>query len=88
MKLTRALCCVLVLIAWTIELPAQTVTGTINGTVTDATGSVIPAIKVEVVNQNTGLKRTATGSEIGTFTVSLLPPGIYTVSVTKDGFAG
>lgn len=84
----RTLRCVLVLFLAAIEVSAQTVTGTINGTVTDATGSVIPAAKVEVLNQNTGLKRTATGSEIGTFTVSLLPPGIYSVSVTKEGFAG
>ncbi len=71
-----------------IRMAAQTVTGTINGTVTDAGGSVIPGFLVEIVNENTGLKRSATGSEVGTFTVPLLPPGIYTVSISKEGFAG
>jgi hypothetical protein len=67
-------------------LRAQTVTGTINGTVTDATGSVIPGAVVDILNQTTSLKRSATSSEIGTFTVTLLPPGSYTVSISKPGF--
>lgn len=37
---------------------AQTVSGTILGTVTDASGSVIPHAKVTVVNEGTGLTRT------------------------------
>jgi len=72
----------------TEHLPAQTVSGTINGTVTDATGSVLPGVNVEVANQTTGLQRTTTGSEIGTFTVPALPPGIYTITVSKPGFTG
>src|SRR5258706_1124097 len=88
MKSNRALGCVLGALFLAAELAGQTVNGTINGTVTDATGSVIPGFAVEVVNQTTGLKRSATGSEIGTFTVPLLPPGLYTVSISKDGFTG
>ena len=88
MKSNRALGCVLGALFLAAELAGQTVNGTINGTVTDATGSVIPGFAVEVINQTTGLKRSATGSEIGTFTVPLLPPGLYTVSISKDGFTG
>src|ERR1700682_6414381 len=65
---------------------AQTVEGSINGTVVDQSGSVIPASSVEIVNQSTHLTRTAVTSGIGTFTVPLLPPGFYTVLVSKDGF--
>ncbi len=88
MKFQRTLGFIAVLWLASLRLPAQTVTGTINGTVTDATGSVIPGFAVDVLNQNTGLKRAASGSEIGTFTVPLLPPGFYTVSISKPGFAG
>src|ERR1051325_7500520 len=70
----------------TIETRSQTVTGTVNGTVTDATGSVIPGAGVEVTNQTTGLKRSGSTSEIGTFTVPLLPPGLYTINISKEGF--
>lgn len=69
-------------------MQAQTVAGSLNGTVTDPTGSVVPGASVEVLNQSTGLKRSGSTSEIGTFTIALLPPGVYTVTVTKDGFAG
>ena len=79
---------ILALVLMTKHLPAQTVSGTINGTVTDATGSVLPGVNVEVANQTTGLQRTTTGSEIGTFTVPALPPGIYTITVSKPGFTG
>src|SRR5260370_6506450 len=65
---------------------AQTVEGSISGTVVDQSGSVIPASSIEIVNQSTRLTRTAATSGIGTFTVPLLPPGFYTVSVSKDGF--
>jgi hypothetical protein len=34
---------------------AQTTTGTISGTVKDATGAVLPNTQIQVVNQDTGL---------------------------------
>jgi hypothetical protein len=70
-----------------LPLAAQTVEGSINGTVADQTGSVIVDASVEIVNQVTGQNRTATTSANGTFTVPSLSPGFYTVSVSKTGFA-
>jgi len=64
----------------------QTVEGSISGTVVDQSGSVIASSEVGVVNQSTHLRRTAATSGIGTFTVPMLPPGVYTVSVSKEGF--
>ena len=55
---------------------AQTVEGSISGTVVDQSGSVKAASSIEIVNQSTHLKRTAVTSGIGTFTVPLLPLGI------------
>jgi hypothetical protein len=88
MRLARVSVCMSAFLLLSYDLRAQTVSGAINGTVTDATGSVIPGFVVEAVNQDTGLKRSASGSEIGTFNLPLLPPGLYTVSITKEGFTG
>jgi hypothetical protein len=65
---------------------AQSIDGSITGTVLDSTGSVISGCAIEVVNQATGLTRAAITSGIGTFTVPFLVPGLYAVSAAKEGF--
>lgn len=61
-------------------------TGTIQGTVTDASNSVIAAAAVTVTNQDTGVQTATTTNGEGSFTVPAIPPGTYSVSVTKSGF--
>ena len=65
---------------------AQQVTGDIVGTVTDATGALVPNANVIVKNVGTEEIRTGVSSEKGEFTFALLPPGTYTVSVDAKGF--
>ena len=65
---------------------AQSVSGTILGTVTDASGSVVPSAKVTVVNEGTGLTRTVQADSKGEFTVPSLPTGRYTVIAELAGF--
>src|SRR4029077_8410888 len=65
---------------------AQTFRGTILGTVTDSSGSSVAGATVVVKNTNTGLSRTVTTSEDGTYSVPELPIGTYSVSVEKAGF--
>ena len=65
---------------------AQTFRGTILGTVTDSTGASIAGAAVAVKNLNTGLSRTVSTSEDGTYAVPELPIGTYTVTVEKEGF--
>ncbi|HEY1423072.1 MAG TPA: TonB-dependent receptor [Candidatus Acidoferrum sp.] len=65
---------------------AQTFRGTILGTVTDSSGSSIAGAAVAVKNVNTGLSRTVSTSEDGTYAVPELPIGTYTVTVEKAGF--
>jgi hypothetical protein len=61
-------------------------TSTINGTVTDTSGAVIPGANVLVKNAATaGTFEAVTNSE-GQFTVPSLNPGKYTVTVTLAGF--
>jgi hypothetical protein len=66
--------------------PAQTTTGTIQGRVADATGSVVPSAKVTIANQATGVQQTLTTNAEGSFVQPYVLPGDYTVSVEKEGF--
>ncbi|MDX2268758.1 MAG: carboxypeptidase regulatory-like domain-containing protein [Bryobacter sp.] len=66
---------------------SQLGSGAISGTVQDPTRQVIPDAKIVVVAQATGLTRETVSNSGGAFTVPVLPPGTYTVKVSKDGFA-
>lgn len=65
----------------------QTVTGTLEGHVKDATGAVIPGARVTVANDETGLKRTAETNSTGYYQVTFLPVGPYTVTAELTGMA-
>lgn len=67
-------------------LLAQTTTGTIQGRVTDASGSAIPQVKVTLQNEATRIQQVLqTGAE-GNFVQPYVQPGTYTVTAEKDGF--
>lgn len=61
---------------------AQSGAGSIQGTVTDTTGAVIPSAKVTVTNQATNVKSTTTSNRVGFYQIPGLFTGAYTVSVT------
>ncbi len=58
---------------------SQATTGNIEGRVLDPTQTAVPSATVPATNQLTGLEKSATTSDEGTFTISFLPPGPYTV---------
>lgn len=60
-------------------------TASINGTVTDSTGGVIPGVKITVVNRATGAVRTGESNGAGVYTISSVVPGVYDISVEKNG---
>jgi hypothetical protein len=60
--------------------------GAISGTVSDATGAVIPGATVTVTSQATNAAVTRTASSDGSFTISGLAPGLYTLNVMARGF--
>ncbi len=66
---------------------AQTINGRIVGTVTDATGGVIPRASVEVTNEGTAAQRRLTADDAGNFAVPELPVGFYTVKVEAPNLA-
>ena len=61
-------------------------TATLQGTVTDASNAAVPAAKVVVHNQATGVERTTQTDQSGAYLVPGLLPGIYTVTVSANGF--
>ena len=70
-----------------IGLWAQTTNGLITGVVADSTGAVVSGAQVKVVNQDTGLERSAASDASRLYVVPQLAPGIYTLTVMKAGFA-
>jgi hypothetical protein len=64
---------------------AQT-TGTIQGTVTDSSGSVIPGAKVTAKLEGAAVTRTVTSDPSGDFVLPSLPVGTYTVEIEATGF--
>jgi hypothetical protein len=65
----------------------QTSTATLSGTVTDANGAAVPGANVTLSNIATGFERKIVTNEEGGFTIPLLPPSNYTLTVARDGFA-
>ena len=62
-------------------------TGAIKGMVYDPSGLAIQDAHIAVVNELTNAARTATTSATGAFSVSLLSPGPYSITVKAAGFA-
>jgi hypothetical protein len=65
---------------------AQTVTGTLQGTVKDPNGAVVPGAGVSIRNVETGQERTLETNEEGFFVATFLPVGRYHVTATGRGF--
>lgn len=80
------LACTVALSAAPAMLAQQTL-GSVLGTVTDAGGSVVPGATVTLLDQDTGLERTATSNSSGAYAFYNLAIGTYTVSFSRDGFA-
>ncbi|MCC6858906.1 MAG: carboxypeptidase regulatory-like domain-containing protein [Bryobacterales bacterium] len=77
-------CCLFLLLASAVM--AQNVTGTIVGTVTDATGAVVTNSSITVIDEQTNIETKAAASATGEYVVANLPPGTYTVRAELSGF--
>jgi hypothetical protein len=69
-----------------VLLAQSTTTGVINGTVTDASGAVLPNVTVNMKNVERGFTNTAKTNSQGAYQFPLLEPGTYTITVTAPSF--
>ncbi len=65
---------------------SQVVSATLLGTVTDASGAVVPNAKVTITETQTSVVHTEQTNASGNFIVPNLPPGVYAVTVEATGF--
>ena len=75
----------LILLTGTV-LRAQSVHGTLAGTVADSTGAVVTGAKVDIVNTSTATTYTATTTSAGIFRFEDVALGNYVITVTAQGF--
>src|SRR4051794_10664619 len=80
----RLILALLVMVAAAIPSFAQVSTGNLIGTVSDPSG-VVPGANVTVKDNKTGKERTVVTSGEGSYSVSQLDPGAYTVTITAPG---
>jgi len=77
---------IVMLLAASCALNAQSYYGTINGNVTDSTGAAVAGAKVTVRNTGTDNTFTATSSAQGSYSIAQLPVGTYEVHIVSGNF--
>src|SRR5688572_3913932 len=85
MRLTFVCVVALFLLIQPIHTIAQ-VNATVGGTVSDASGALIPGVEVSAANVNTGIVTMRLTNETGTYEFPSLQPGSYTLSAALPGF--
>ncbi len=86
MPFKLAAACIAALLVFISAGTAQTITGAVTGTVTDATGSVVPGARITAINAATGLATHTESNEAGVYNFPFLPLGEYTLSAEAKGF--
>ena len=76
----------LFLLGQALPLAAQVDYASVNGTVTDPTSAVLPGARVAAVSSATGFRRETATSAAGTYQLSGLTVGTYTITISRDGF--
>lgn len=79
--------CVLILGSLsTPHLAAQIATGSLTGTIKDASGAVLPGAKLTLTNTGTNVAQTAISTSTGTYVFDSVNAGSYTLQVDHPGF--
>lgn len=68
-----------------VQLGVSSTSGTITGTVTDVDGAAISNVQVRVLQGSTVVATGTTGS-LGTYSISGLSPGTYSIQFSRSGF--
>jgi hypothetical protein len=86
---TQTLCLALLLICG-VAMPhlgyAQSASAAVNGTVADTTGALIQDTQIVLRNVDTGAQKTTLTGPAGTYSITDILPGNYSMRAVKDGF--
>src|SRR5260370_41169032 len=82
----RLFLAVMIIVGWGVAANVQTFRGSINGTVTDPSGAVIPNATVKATESGTGIDHTTVTTSDGRFAFQDVPLGFYKVTVAASGF--
>src|SRR6516162_9746278 len=87
-RLLNAVClvCAAALLLCVVKPVSAQVNASVGGTVSDATGAVIPKADVTARNVNTGIVTKGVTNDTGTYTFASLQAGSYTVTAAFMGF--
>ncbi len=77
---------VLIWIGWTAPLCAQSFTASLQGTVTDSSGAIVPQTQLTLANEETNIKHATQSNERGVYLFARVPPGVYRLTAELPGF--
>jgi Carboxypeptidase regulatory-like domain len=63
-----------------------TIRGALTGTVTDASGAIVPGATVSATNHDTGISETSVSNAQGSYTFPLVQPGRHQITAELQGF--
>lgn len=86
-RFVRLLAGIAVILLSMPALEGQTITGAINGNVTDSSGAVVAGAKITATNVETNVSTTAVSNSSGVYNIRFLNVGQYKVTVEAAGFA-
>ena len=88
--MSRRLCPTVVsLLLWlrpTAPLHAQPASAQVSGRIVDPSGAAVATADIMVVNVATGYERRTVSNDVGYYSVPFLQPGMYRITVIKEGF--
>jgi hypothetical protein len=85
-RYTTLLVAALLILGCHSALAQLRIVGSISGSVHDPSGAVVPAAKIELKDEGTGITRQFNATSEGTFTIPDLAHGMYAITITADGF--
>src|SRR2546422_3136497 len=77
---------VFLLLVLSTHIFAQTSNATLGGTVSDATGALIPGVSITATNTGTGIVTTVVSNDAGAYQFASLQTGTYKISAELPGF--